>query len=112
MAAVTRTVIKMDEAPKGFTFATGVVAGTELDFMGRDDKTVVLFNNTGSKGSAVITMGNGIQGVADITVEVPAGFSACALNSGSFKHLSGDHKGMVVIKPSATSITVALVEID
>ncbi len=113
MARVVRTVIKMDEAPKGFTFTAGVVAGTPLDYTGRDDKTVVIFNNTGSaKGTAVITKGTGIQGVTDITVDVPVGFSACALNSGSFKQLSGENKGDIVIKPSATTISAAVVEIE
>lgn len=113
MANVVRTVIKMDEAPKGFTFTAGVVAGTPLDFMGRDDKTVVLFNNTGNaKGTAVITAGTGIQGVVDVTVDVPVGFSVCALNSGSFKQLEGTNKGCVVVKPSATTIGFAVVEID
>lgn len=112
MARVARTVIKMDEAPKGFTFTTGVKAGTPLDYTGRDDKTVVIFNNTAEAGKVVITMGTGIQGVADIEFDVPAGFSVCALNSGSFKQLSGEHKGDIVIKPSATTITAAVVEIE
>ena len=113
MARVVRTVVKMDEAPKGFTFTAGVVAGTPLDFTGRDDKTVILFNNTGNAaGTAVITAGTGIQGVTDITVEVPVGFSVCALNSGSFKQTKGTNKGDVLIKPSATTIACAVVEID
>lgn len=113
MARVERTVIKMDEAPVGFTFVAGVTAGTPLDYTGRDDKTVVIFNNTGSaKGTAVITKGTGIQGVTDITVDVPVGFSVCALNSGSFKQLEGTNKGDVVVKPSATTIGFAVVEID
>lgn len=113
MATVTRKVIKMDEAPVGFTFTAGVVAGTPLDYTGRDDKTVVIFNNTGSAaGTCTFTKGTGIQGVADVTVPVPVGFSACALNSGSFKQLTGDNKGTIVAKPSATTITFAVVEID
>ena len=48
MATVTRKVVKMDEAPVGFTFTAGVTAGTPLDFQGRDDKTLILLNNTGS----------------------------------------------------------------
>lgn len=113
MARVVKTVIKMDEAPKAFEFTAGVVAGTPLDFTGRDDKTIVIFNNTGSgKGTATITAGTGIQGVTDFTVDVPVGFSVCALNSGSFKQLSGANKGDVLVKPSATTIAFAVVEID
>ena len=112
MAAVTRKVIKMNEAPVGFTFTEGVVAGTPLDFTGRDDKTVVLINNTGSKGTVTFTKGDGIQGVTDVTFEAPAGFSVCALDSGFFKQMSGENKGHVVAKPSAATITFAVVEIE
>ncbi len=113
MATITRNIVKMDEAPVGFTFTAGVVAGTPLDFKGRDDKTLILFNNTASSaGKVTFTAGTGIQGVTDVTVDVPVGFSACAVNSGSFKQLLGENKGCVVAKPSATTIQIALVEID
>lgn len=108
---VNRTVVKVNEAPKGFTFTAGVTAGTALDFTGRDDKTLILMNNTGSsKGTVTFTKGTGIQGVADLTVEVPVGFSVCALDSGYFKQMNGTDKGCVVAKPSATTITFHVIE--
>lgn len=106
--------VKLTEAtlPVAFTFAAGKTAGTSIDFTGEDEKTLILFNNTAtSAGTAVITAGTGIQGVKDITVNVPTGFSAMVLESGFHKRTTGDNKGGVVIKPSATTITVAAVEL-
>lgn len=113
MANVERKVIKMDEAPVGFTFTAGVVAGSPIDFKGRDDKTIILLNNTGSaEGTITVTMGDGIQAVGDASYPVPVGFSAIALSSGAFKKTKGDKKGYAVIKPSATTIAFAVIEID
>ena len=113
MATVTRKVVKMDEAPVGFTFTAGVTAGTPLDFQGRDDKTLILLNNTGSgAGTIKVKMGNGIQAVGDVTYDVPAGFSAIAVSSGAYKKTKGDNKGNVVVEPSATTIAFAVIEID
>ena len=112
MATVTRKVVKMDEAPVGFTFTAGVTAGTPLDFQGRDDKTLIPLNNTGSAGTIKVKMGNGIQAVADVTYDVPVGFSAVAVSSGAYKKTKGDNKGNVVVEPSATTIAFAVIEID
>lgn len=112
MATVTRKVVKMDEAPVGFTFTAGVTAGTPLDFQGRDDKTLILLNNTGEAGTIKVKMGNGIQAVADVTYNVPVGFSAVAVSSGAYKKTKGDNKGNVVVEPSATTIAFAVIEID
>lgn len=112
MATVTRNVVKLDEAPVGFTFTAGVKAGTLLDFQGRDDKTLILLNNTGEAGTIKVTMGNGIQAVGDVTYNVPAGFSAIAVSSGAYKKTKGDNKGNIVVEPSATTIAFAVIEID
>ena len=112
MATVTRKVVKMDEAPVGFTFTAGVTAGTPLDFQGRDDKTLILLNNTGEAGTIKVKMGNGIQAVGDVTYDVPVGFSAVAVSSGAYKKTKGDNKGNVVVEPSATTIAFAVIEID
>ena len=109
---ITRVRIVEATAPVAFTFAAGKTsAGNIVDFGGEDEKTVILFNNTGSAGTATVMAGNGIQGVADMVVEVPAGFSAMVLESGFHKHVTGANKGGVVIKPSAATITVAAVEL-
>lgn len=109
---VTRKRIVNPAEPIAFTFTAGKTAGSSVDFGGEDEKTVILFNNTGSSpGTATISAGDGIQGVTDLTVNVPVGFSSMVLESGVCKKLTGDNKGGVVIKVSATTIAIAAVEL-
>lgn len=109
---VTRKRIVNPAEPIAFTFTAGKTAGSSVDFGGEDEKTVILFNNTGSgAGTATISAGDGIQGVTDLTVDVPVGFSSMVLESGVCKKLTGDNKGAVVIKVSATTIAIAAVEL-
>lgn len=105
--------IRMTETslPVGFTFAAGKTAGNVIDFGGEDEKTVILFNNTGDAATATIVAGTGIQGVQDVVVTVPKGFSAMVVESGFHKQTEGTNKGGLVIKPSATTVTVAAVEL-
>ena len=109
---ITRKRIVNPAEPVAFTFTAGKTAGSSVDFGGEDEKTVILFNNTGSgAGTATISAGDGIQGVTDLTVDVPVGFSSMVLESGVCKKLAGDNKGGVVIKVSATTIAIAAVEL-
>lgn len=109
---ITRKRIVNPAEPIAFTFTAGKTAGSSVDFGGEDEKTVILFNNTGSgAGTATISAGDGIQGVTDLTVAVPVGFSSMVLESGVCKKLTGDNKGGVVIKVSATTIAIAAVEL-
>lgn len=108
---ITRVMIAEASAPTAFTFAAGKTAGNVIDFKGEDEKTVILFNNTGDAGTATIVAGTGIQGVQDVVVDVPKGFSAMVVESGFHKQTTGDNKGGLVIKPSAATITVAAVEL-
>lgn len=109
---VTRKRITEPAEPLAFTFTAGKVAGTTIDFEGEDEKTLILFNNTAeTAGTATIMKGDGIQGVADVKVDVPSGFSSMVLESGSFKQLTGTNKGSVLIKPSAATITIAAIEL-
>lgn len=108
---ITRVRIAEASLPTAFAFAAGKTAGNVIDFQGEDEKTVILFNNTGDAGTAVITAGTGVQGVADITVNVPKGFSAMVVESGFHKQTTGTNKGGLVIKPSAATITVSAVEL-
>ena len=109
---ITRKRIVNPAEPVAFTFTAGKTAGSSVDFGGEDEKTVILFNNTGSgAGTATISAGDGIQGVTDLTVDVPVGFSSMVLESGVCKKLTGDNKGGVVIKVSATTIAIAAVEL-
>ena len=61
--------------------------GGEIAFDGQDTKTLILVENSGSAaGEITFKAGNGIQGVADLTVSVAAGATlAFVLESGAFK---------------------------
>ncbi|MEG0340383.1 MAG: hypothetical protein RR573_10740, partial [Oscillospiraceae bacterium] len=89
---------------KGFAAPTATVVGAdgmEIDYTGKDDKIML----TIGVADAIITMGNGIQGVADLTV--PAGQSV-VLESGAFKNVTGAHKGTVYIRGGATTTVTAI----
>ncbi len=116
VAAVTPLPIELNGvtmssgSAAAITFTTGdhTTDGFAVDFSGKDNKTVILFNNSGSgaaAGTATVKAGSFIQGVKDISVTVPLGLSACVLDSGYFKNTS---KKVVVI-PSAATIQCAAV---
>ena len=62
-------------------------AGAEIQFDGQDTKIVILIENGGSAaGDVTFKAGNGIQGVADLVVNVANGKTkAVVLESGAFK---------------------------
>lgn len=62
-------------------------AGAEIQFDGQDTKIVILIENSGSSaGDVTFKAGNGIQGVADLVVNVANGKTkAVVLESGAFK---------------------------
>lgn len=87
-------------------------SGVAVDFTGKDDKTAIIIQNTGSgEGKVTVVAGTGIQGVTDIEIAVPAsGFKAIRLDSGEFKQTSGTDKGCVILK-GATTLKAAVVEL-
>ena len=115
MAAVTITndVLNLNEF-KTLTFTACSVDGTMFDFTPADQKMVLVFQNTGA-GSSTVTLkaGNGLQGVNDLDAfSIPAsGFAAVRLDSGSFKNVSGDNKGKVVVIPSAATIKACAIQL-
>ena len=93
-----------------FVAASSAADGFAVDFSGGDGRTVLLLNNTTSaEATATVKAGNGLQGVADEVIIVPAsGMVAVCLESGRFKNVSGDLKGKVQIVPSATTLELAV----
>ena len=68
------------------TAALDGTAGAEIQFDGQDTKIVILIENSGSSGPGDVTFkaGNGIQGVADLVVNVANGKTkAVVLESGA-----------------------------
>ena len=85
---------------------------TPIDWSENDNKMTLVIN-AANDSKLTVKAGNGIQGVADLTVEVPKGVSVMKLESGRFKHVSGENKGKIVLNSiGAISVgTVALVEV-
>lgn len=82
-----------------------LTANTEktLDWNENDAKMVLVIHNTGSSATDLtVKAGNGIQGVADLVLSVPAGVSLVKLESGRFKFVSGTNKGKIVVKSTGT----------
>lgn len=92
------------------TMVALTTAGKTLDFTGKDDKIAIILQNTGSSAVDVtVEAGNGLQGVTDIKVSVPAGIKVVRLDSGEFKKVSGDNKGCIVLK--GTGVNAGAVEL-
>ena len=91
-----------------FVSAESVEEGFALDFSAQDERTVVLFQGT---GTVEIKQGNGIQGVVDLEPFEIDGVAAFRLDSGAFKHVTGDDKGYVVAIPSDTSVEAAVIRL-
>lgn len=104
MADITRVKTKRHEAVP-FTFTTLTTAGKTVDFSGVDENTLFIFNGA---GNVTFEMGDNIQGVKDITVEVTEN-SAISVPSMEFKKTTGENKGCLVLKGT---VGVAVVEID
>ena len=94
------------------TAATAAADGFAIDFSQQDERTVFLFQNTGSAAANVkVKQGNGIQGVADLDAFSIAagGIAVFRLDSGAFKQVSGDNKGTAVFIPSSTDVKEAVI---
>lgn len=90
---------------------TALTANTEkaLDWSENDAKMILVISNSGDSAvSLTVKAGNGIQGVADLTLSAPGGISLVKLESGRFKFVSGANKGKIVVKSAGTpSVGVA-----
>ena len=79
---------------------------TAIEWSENDQKTVLVIN-AGSATTLTVKAGNGIQGVADLRLDVPKGVSLVKLESGRFKNVSGENKGkIVVVSPGTPSVGV------
>lgn len=115
MAIVKLTPSKIEK----WNGASGAVSFTALDATAgayyehgaRDDRTLILVSNKATSAeNFTIKQGNGLQGVADEVLSVPASSTiATVIESGRFKNVSGDNKGRVLFEGSA-NLSVAVVE--
>lgn len=91
--------------------AVDASAGAEFAMSGRDDKTLLLVQNAATSAKTVtVKAGNGIQGVNDLTVSVPASSTtALVLDSGRYKNVSGDDRGKVIVMGASADIKLAVI---
>ena len=92
---------------------TSVTGDFAVDMTGADYKTAIMFRNAGSSEAKVtIPVGDGIQGVGDAVAFSVAGNATAVVvvDSGAYKHVSGDNKGKLVGKTTA-ELKVSAVEL-
>lgn len=80
-----------------------------IEWSENDNKMILVINATAAT-TLTVKAGNGIQGVADLTLTVPVGVSLVKLESGRFKNVSGENKGKIVVV-SADTPSVGVVAI-
>lgn len=105
----TELVSKFSKPAATASMLTALTAdGAEIKWDERDDKIMLLVQNTGTAAVTVtVKAGNGIQGVSDESISLPAGnYAFIRLESGRFKNVSGDLKGKVILTGS-TDVKVA-----
>ena len=82
-----------------------------IEWKENDNKMILVVQNSGSAATTLtVKAGNGIQGVADLTLTVPVGVNLVKLESGRFKNVSGGNKGkIVVVSPGTPSVGVVAI---
>lgn len=110
MAIVKLTPDKMEQDVALVLKTATALDGTDgiyIEYTGKDDNIVLLLQGTASD-TVTVEMGNGLQGVADLTVALTAN-KPCVLTleSGKYKLVSGEHKGYVHLKGAATTTVQA-----
>lgn len=96
-----------------FTAPSAAADGFLIPYGGKDHKTLVLLQNTGSTAAkATVEPGDSFQsaGSALEITDIPAGgIAAVALESGRYKRTAGDEKGCVKLIPEAATVKAAVV---
>jgi len=95
------------------TAITATADGAIVPYDKADHKIVLFVKNNGAaEQTATIKKGNGLQGVEDLIITLPAGKTHVAVvESGRFVNVSGTYKGKIQIVGSTTDIQVAAIAI-
>lgn len=88
---------------------TALTANTETAIpWNESDEKMILVINAANATTLTVKAGNGIQGVADLTLTVAQGVSLVKLESGFYKNVTGTNKGkIVVVSPGTPSVGTA-----
>lgn len=111
LGAVTNAVITRNAATAMGAFVDCAVNEGLLVTPGADDAKVVLHikNALTTANTAVITKGNGLQGVADLEIAIAASSEkVIVVESGAYKQVTGTNKGKILIKDKSTTNTNAI----
>lgn len=111
MAIVKITPDKMDlNTGKAVSAATALdgTDGIYIDYTGKDNNILLLLSGS-SSDTVTIKAGDGLQGVADETVQIQSsGITAINLESGRFKICSGEYAGYVHLTGASTTKVQAI----
>lgn len=117
MAAVdvTNQKLKFNESASypSLVQATDQTDGIRVNYTRKTDGNILLILENGSSSpiTANLLAGNGLQGVADMPVEIAGNQSVLlVVESGKFVNVSGENKGFVVINGS-TDLKAAAIEL-
>ena len=95
--------------------AVDATDGASVDYSNKSDGRILLIleNAHGSASkTATIKKGNGLQGVADLEIEIASGAKKCiVVESGKFVNVSGTNAGKVIITGSSADIKVSAIEL-
>ena len=102
---MTNTNLKWNQAAAAEMAAADTQNGI-LVTPGADEATVLILTASGAM-DVTISAGDGIQGGNDLVVSFAgAGTQYISLESGCYKQTRGEHAGKILIKPSASGLTV------
>ena len=102
---MTNTNLKWNQAAAAEMAAADTQNGI-LVTPGADEATVLILTASGAM-DVTISAGDGIQGGNDLGVSFAgAGTQYISLESGCYKQTRGEHAGKLLIKPSASGLTV------
>lgn len=112
LGAVTSAVCVRNAATAMGAYVDCVVnEGLLVDAEKDDQKICIHVKNaiTDATHTAVITKGNGLQGVADLEITLAASTEkVIVVESGAYKQISGTNKGKILIKDKSTTNTNAI----
>lgn len=112
VSAVTSAVITRNAATANGAFVQIPTNDScAVDATKDDQKILIQIKNaiTNATVTAVISKGNGIQGVKDLEIPIAQSTTVVTVvESGAYKQISGDNKGKILIKDKSTTNTNAL----
>jgi hypothetical protein len=113
ITAVTPVKLVRNVAAKYAPVASDATLGTSIVVDGmKDDHLVLLFVNADATNAEEVKIlkGNGLQGIADLTISIPKSESyALCIEYAKYLNVSGTNKGKIMITATA-DVSIAAIE--